>query len=154
MTDASSDLLERPKARPVAGTPPEARQAVSAPRNRQFEELLCRAVSARLLVELRYDNDAAPRLFAPHTVYRSTTRRVNVGGTQVENPSRPLEGFEHRVFEVALIRTLRLTDTHFRPDAPFDPEDPRYVNGVICAVNAPAGARRRSRAAAGAPVAA
>ena len=105
-----------------------------APRNEHFEELLCRAVAARALVELRYDDDPAPRLFAPHAVYRSTTGRMNVGGTQVDNPAASLDRFEPRVFEIGLIRTLRLTDTNFRPDARFSPEEPRFQEGVVCSV--------------------
>ena len=105
-----------------------------APRNPPFESMLCRAVAERLLVELRYDAELAPRLFAPHIVYRSTTGRINVGGTQIANPSQPEDVFEPRIFEIGLIRTLRLTDTSFRPDARFNPEQPRFQEQVICSV--------------------
>jgi hypothetical protein len=105
-----------------------------ARRNPQFEGMLCRAVAERLLVELRYDSEVVPRLFAPHLVYESTTGRVNVAGTQVENPNQPDDAFEPRIFEVGLIRTLRLTDTSFRPDARFSPEEPRFHQRVICSV--------------------
>jgi hypothetical protein len=51
-----------------------ARRGADAPqpasRNQHFERLLCRAVAERLLVELRYDSEIAPRLFTPHLVYR------------------------------------------------------------------------------------
>src|SRR5690242_10444423 len=50
---------------------PSRPQEQAVPRNPHFEELLCRAVAERLLVELRYDNDPAARLFAPHVVYES-----------------------------------------------------------------------------------
>ncbi len=77
-----------------------------------------------------------PRLFAPHIVYRSTTGRINVGGTQVVNPNQPAgDAFEPRMFEVGLIRTLRLTDTSFRPDPRFGPAEPRFREGVICSVD-------------------
>ena len=104
------------------------------PRNPHFEGLLCRAVDQRLLVELRYDDDPAPRLFAPHVVYESTLGRLNVAGTQYENPAQPLDRNEPRIFQIGLIRTLRLTDTYFRPDWRTDPGDPRYRNGILCAV--------------------
>lgn len=103
-----------------------------AARYRRFEQLLCQAVRDRVLVELRYDNEVLPRLFAPHVVYRSTTGRINVAGTQLLNPGQPEDIYEPRIFEVGLIRTVRLTDTRFRPDARVDPNDPRYRNGVIC----------------------
>jgi hypothetical protein len=109
-------------------------QDLPAARNLHFEELLCRAVAARLLVELRYDAEVEPRLFAPHLVYRSTTGRINVGGTQIHNPGQPEDSYEPRLFEVGLIRTLRLTDTSFRPDNRFRRDEPQFHEGVICAL--------------------
>jgi hypothetical protein len=123
------DRRRRPRARRELR--PEDQPAA---RYRRFEALLCRAVAERVLVELRYTGDVQPRLFAPHVVYRSTTGRINVAGTQLINPGQPPDIYEPRIFEIGLIRTLRLTDTQFRPDAPVDPEDPRYKNGIICAV--------------------
>lgn len=121
---------KRTRAAP-AGAKPADRMA---PRNQRFEELFCRAVTERLLVELRYNQDPSPRLFAPHAVYTSTVGRTNVFGTQVENPSQPLDAYEPRIFEVGLVRTLRLTDTSFRPDHRFEPHDPRFRNGIVCSV--------------------
>ena len=108
---------------------PRAAEPRPAARNPHFEALLCRAVAERLLVELRYDAEVEPRLFAPHLVYRSTTGRINVGGTQVYNPGQPEDSFEPRLFEVGLVRTLRLTDTSFRPDRRFRPDEPRSRTG-------------------------
>lgn len=125
--EADGPVAARGRAQPKPGDQP-------APRNLHFEHLLCQAVAGRLLVELRYDNDLQPRLFAPHIVYHSTTGRINVGGTQVENPQQPLDSFEPRIFEIGLIRTLRLTDTNFRPDRRFDPQDPLFRHGIICSV--------------------
>ena len=64
----------------------------------------------------------------------STLGRLNVAGTQYENPAQPLDRNEPRIFQIGLIRTLRLTDTYFRPDWRTDPGDPRYRNGILCAV--------------------
>jgi hypothetical protein len=105
-----------------------------APRNPRCEEQLCDAVARRLLVEVRYDAEVMPRLFAPHLVYLSPTGRINVGGTQVHNPGQPDDAFEPRLFEIGLIRTLRLTDTSFRPDPGFRPDEPRFKGRVICSV--------------------
>ena len=130
---ASAPAHDGPRlARSTPGTPRPADHP--APRNPRFEELLCRAVTERLLVELRYTNDPAPRLFAPHAVYTSTVGRTNVFGTQVENPAQPLDIYEPRIFEVGQLRTLRLTDTSFRPDHRFEPGDPRFRNGIVCSV--------------------
>jgi hypothetical protein len=123
---------QRPPARSSPAAPRQADRP--APRNPRFEEILCRAVTERLVVELRYTNDPSPRLFAPHAVYTSTVGRTNVFGTQVENPAQPLDLYEPRIFEVGQIRILRLTDTSFRPDHRFEPGDPRFRNGIVCSV--------------------
>ena len=97
-------------------------QDLPAARNLHFEELLCRAVAARLLVELRYDAEVEPRLFAPHLVYRSTTGRINVGGTQIHNPGQPEDSYE-----AAPVRSR--ADPHPAPDRhklpPRQPLPPR-----------------------------
>jgi hypothetical protein len=131
---ASVVALATDGGRPVRARREPRPEELPAERHARFEELLCRAIAERVLVELRYDAEVPARLFAPHAVYRSTTGRINVGGTQLLNPGQPEDSYEPRVFEIGLIRTLRLTDTSFRPDARVDPEDPRYRNGVICAV--------------------
>lgn len=120
--------------RPERAPPRRPAPVPIQPRNPHFEGLLCRAVDQRVLVELRYDDDPAPRLFAPHVVYELTLGRLNVAGTQYENPAQPLDRNEPRIFQIGLIRTLRLTDTYFRPDWRTDPGDPRYRNGILCAV--------------------
>lgn len=132
MADAPvTDPPKRTRAAPAGGARPADRLA---PRNQRFEELFCRAVREHLLVELRYNQDPSPRLFAPHAVYTSTVGRTNVFGTQVENPAQPTDVYEPRIFEVGLVRTLRLTDTSFRPDHRFEPDDPRFRNGIVCSV--------------------
>ena len=55
--------------RPERAPPRRPAPVPIQPRNPHFEGLLCRAVDQRVLVELRYDDDPAPRLFAPHVVY-------------------------------------------------------------------------------------
>lgn len=36
--------------------------------------------------------------------------------------------------EIGLIRTLRLTDTNFRPNTRVSPEEPRFQEEVVCSV--------------------
>ncbi|HJU16408.1 MAG TPA: hypothetical protein VJ770_08050 [Stellaceae bacterium] len=103
-------------------------------RQTTLESALCRAIQERLLVRLEYDRDFAPRLFAPHAVYRSTRNKINVSGTQIENPMQPLDSFEPRIFEIGRIRACEITFHHFQPDTWFDRLDPRYQNGIICSV--------------------
>ena len=105
-----------------------------APRNIAFETTLCEAVGRRVLVEMQYKDDATFRLFAPYAVYSSTQDKVNVTGTQIDNPSDPFDRYVPRNFEVGLIRGLRLTDKHFEIDSRFDRFDRKFQNGVICSV--------------------
>ena len=127
---------ERNEAEVVPLRGPRSRLTDDAPaaRNPHFEDLLCRAVAGRLLVELRYDSEIEPRLFGPHLVYRSTTGRINVAGTQIHNPGQPEDSYVPRLVEIGLIRTLRLTDTSFRPDRRFQRDEPQFHEGVICAL--------------------
>jgi hypothetical protein len=134
-TDTVVDLAaEADRRRHSGGTAARRPDDVPAERQLRFEELLCRAIADRVLVELRYDNEVLPRLFAPHVVYRSTTGKINIAGLQLINPGQPQDVYEPRIFEIGLVRTLRLTDTTFRPEGWADPEDPRYRNGIICSV--------------------
>ena len=103
-------------------------------RKLHFEQQLCEAIRARKLVEIRYEDDLTYRLFAPYAVYKSTKDKVNVSGTQVSNPSQPLDRNEPRVFEVGKITDMRITDSVFTPDSRFDRFDPRYKDGIICSV--------------------
>lgn len=107
---------------------------VPAARNINIENALCSAIAGRALVLIRYKDDYSERLFAPHAVYWSTRDKVNVIGTQVENPADPLDRLEPRIFEVGMIRLVQLTDSKFQPDPRFNRFDPRYQHGIICSV--------------------
>lgn len=103
-------------------------------RRLDLEGQLCEAIQSRKLVEIMYDDDVAHRLYAPHAVYHSTKDKVNVSGTQIENPGDPLDRYEPRNFEVGRITSLRVTGTDFQADPRFDRFDPRYKEGIICSV--------------------
>lgn len=105
-----------------------------APRRRDLEQALCRAIEGRVLVRLRYKDDVVDRLIAPYGVYTSTKDKVNLACTQIDNPGKPLDRWEPRNLEVGLMRSVSLTDTKFQPDPRFDPSDSRYQNGFICRV--------------------
>ncbi len=85
-------------------------------------------------MRLEYDQDFAPRLFAPHAVYRSTRNKINVSGMQIDNPMQPLDRLAPRIFEIGRIRAVEITMHHFQPDSQFTRSDPRYRNGIICSV--------------------
>lgn len=113
---------------------PSRKEASKQPvaRRLDHERTLCDAISKRLLVRLRYDDDTAERLFAPYGVYQSTTSKILVTGIQVENPADPQENREPRNLEVGKIRTLTVTGAKFVADVAFNFRDKRYQRGFIC----------------------
>ena len=109
----------------------------AASRQPHIEDQLCSAIYERRVVQLRYKDDLSHRLFAPHAVFHSSTEKILVTGTQVENPSKPWDQYEPRNFEVGLIRDIILTEYKFKPDERFSSSDERYRHGLICAVDRP-----------------
>jgi hypothetical protein len=105
-----------------------------AQRRPEIEGALCEAIAKLLLVEFRYKDDMAFRLFAPYAVYHSPKDKVLVTGTQIDNPGDPLDRYVPRNFEVGLIRDLNVTSTNFQPDPRFNRFDPKFEHGVICAI--------------------
>lgn len=103
-----------------------------APRRRDFEQQLCAAMDGRQLVELRYDDDVAPRLFQPEGLFQSAKGKVCVAGVQVRNPNKLGEDGDPHTFEVGKIADLRVSEARFLHPVRFDPTDPKYQNGVIC----------------------
>lgn len=86
------------------------------------------------MVRILYKDDRVERLVAPYGVYTSTTGKTNLTCTQIDNPSKPLDTGEPRFLEVGLMRSVRLTEDKFTPDARFDPFDARYKNNFICRI--------------------
>lgn len=105
-----------------------------APRNYEFERLLCSAIEQELLVLLRYDDDRDDRLFEPSAVYHSTQDKVLVSGVQIDNPADPRDRHVPRNFEVGRLSRLTITDTHFKPDPRFDRFAEKFQNGIICCI--------------------
>jgi len=124
----------RPSKQPKNSFAPPKQEDRPGLRKPHFEQQLCEAIRARKLVEIRYEDDLTFRVFAPYAVYNSTKDKVNVSGTQVSNPSQPLDRNEPRVFEVGKITAIRPTEIAFTPDHRFDRLDPRYKDGIICSV--------------------
>jgi hypothetical protein len=98
------------------------------------QNLLCKAIQEKRVVELRYQQDSFFRKFEPHAVYYSTKDNICVSGTQTQNLNKPLEESEPRIFDLSEIREARLTPLAFTPDPRFNRSDPRYKNGIICSV--------------------
>ena len=113
--------------RPSSERPP-------ARRNFGFEKTLCEAITKKVLVRLRYDDDVAERLVAPYGVYRSTKDKYLLACTQIDNPEKPLDRWEPRNLEVGLMTSVSLTKSEFKPDTRFDPHDARYQNGFVCRI--------------------
>ena len=96
---------------------------------------LCAAIKARLVVQIRYQQQLTSRAFAPHVVYRTEENSVVVGGIQRENPQKPLERNVVRTFTVADISSIAVTKLRFNPDRRFAPHDAKYRGRVICSVH-------------------
>jgi hypothetical protein len=126
-------------ARPFGSKSPKAPKPKEppVPRNPGFENLLCEAIRARVLVMLRYKDDPGDRVFAPHAVFHSTQDKVCVSGTQVDNPAKFGDDNEPHFFEIGKIKTLSLTKREFEPYPWFDSSQDHYRNGVICSVDRP-----------------
>jgi len=100
------------------------------------QQTLCAAIASHQLVRLRYQDDLQFRVFAPHIVYRSSTGKTLVAGTQINNPAEPLERNEPRNFDLAELTALEVAGEKFRPHHDFDRHDKRYRNGTICVIGA------------------
>lgn len=101
------------------------------------ENTLCSAIKGKQLVKLKYDDDFQWRTFAPHIVYRSSKNNILVSGEQVQNPAKPYDNHEPRVFDLKKIKSLEITDASFTAHPNFDPFDKRYRFGVICKIGFP-----------------
>jgi hypothetical protein len=80
-----------------------------------FRDLLTKAIARQVLVEIRYDQDPEPRLFAPHVLVRAPGGNINATGMQYRNPTQPLDDQTVRTFTLDRITTLGTTETYFRP---------------------------------------
>lgn len=101
-----------------------------APRNAAWEGSLCTAIRNAVLVELRYENDAFARSFAPYVVYRTGNGKVCVFGMQIGNTAAPNDRSDPHNFEVGKIRALNLTGTKFQRDPQFNLSQAKYRNRI------------------------
>lgn len=106
----------------------------AAPRNLSLEQLICKAIRQRVILELKYQDDALFRSFEPTAVYRTSQHKVFVSGVQIKNRNDLLDNSGPHNFEVGLIKDVRLTGISFSPGSRFNRLDPRYRNGVICSI--------------------
>ncbi len=113
---------------------PAKREPPPAPRNLNFETLLCQAIRERRVVEFKYDDDLQSRTFEPAAVYTSAKNKVCVSGVQLTDRNDPIDQHKPQNFEVGKMTTLRITDANFQPDPRFDRRDVKYKNGIICSV--------------------
>jgi hypothetical protein len=93
-----------------------------------FARMLTAAMQAQTMVELRYEDDPEPRLFAPHVLFLSVRGNLNVVGMQYRNPSQPLDFHKIRELSVERVTTLAPTGTMFRPSPEIKPDHSRYAD--------------------------
>lgn len=114
--------------------PPKKVADPPAPRRTDYENTLCRAISARVLVSLSYKHDGVTRTFQPSAVYHTTTGKVCVSGVQITNPAKPEDNLEPHNFEVGLLSSLSVTERVFVTHDTIDRFDKKYANGIICSI--------------------
>lgn len=104
---------------------PKAKPAPK-PRKPELERLLCEAITKKLMVELRYDDDVAPREFAADVVYPSSPGKISVAGRLPKINGE----WEPRIFEIGKIKSLTITERQFKPDPRFKLNDPKYRDRI------------------------
>lgn len=114
--------------------PPKKAPDPPAQRRLDYENILCRAISARRLVSLSYKHDRIMRVFQPSAVYHTTTGKVCVSGVQITNPAKPEDNLEPHNFEVGLVSSLSVTEHGFVSHDILDRSDKKYANGIICPI--------------------
>jgi hypothetical protein len=99
------------------------------------KDQLCEAVSRRLEIRLKCDDDNRWRTFQPRAVFVSAADKICVTGIQTRDPAKPRH-IKPQVadFEVSNIAALKLTGVHFEYDPAFDPLDDRFAKGLVCFV--------------------
>jgi len=103
----------------------------------QLKNTLCDAVSKRLVIQLKYDDDLRWRSFEPQAVYQSTADNLDVTGIQTQNPNS-LTPSERKVrnFTLSRIKVVEVTQTQFEFDPTFDSTHKRFAHGVFCYIKA------------------
>lgn len=99
----------------------------------QLKVVLCDAVSKKLVIRLRYDNDLQWRTFEPQAVFTTTADNLDVTGIQTSNPNS-LSHTERKVrnFALSMVKAIEVTQTQFKFDPTFDRTHKRFAHGIFC----------------------
>ena len=103
-----------------------------APRNSNYENMICGAIRDRLRISFTYKDEV--RLFEPHAVFTTSKGKTCVAGNEVRNLSDPTDQLGPHDFEIGRMSYLSLTDTNFTPDPRFDRTHATYRLGILCSV--------------------
>jgi hypothetical protein len=112
---------------------PTLTAAAVTPRRFDWETILRNAMQAKVLVNLRYKDDLADRLYQPEGMWETEDGGVYVAGVQLRNPNKTGEDGVPHNFTVGKIATVRLTDASFPHRVRFDRFNAKYGGRVMCA---------------------
>jgi len=115
--------------------PKPKRERPAAPRRIDFELLLCKAICAKQVTRIRYENEWYSRTFEPHIIFRSSTGKVLVHGLQTKADSNPAQGQNLRSFEVGLLNSVVLIEETFQHEGVLSSFKVEGGMNVICAVD-------------------
>jgi hypothetical protein len=113
--------------KPKKETPP-------APRRVDLESLLCKAIRAKQVIRIRYQNEMYNRTFEPYIVYRSPTGKVLVHGRQTRDDSNPMQGNDRRSFEVGRLNSVVLIEETFQHQGVLASFKTEIDMNIICSI--------------------
>lgn len=114
------------------GAKPKKQPEAPAPRRTDLEAVICRAVNAKVTLELRYKDDLQARTFHPYVLWQTESGNVVVYGFQARDPNDPLSRPDVRQFTVGKMRDVHATGDAFVVGQEFQPSN--FTEGVICKV--------------------
>lgn len=120
--------------RPTKGYRPMVPAEQPAPRNFEYERLICGAMRTKRSLQFRDEGDVYARTFNPHVIWPSPKRKMLLSGVMVINPNDPTTNGGWRSFEVGKLRALVVTDNFFEPNRDFDSRAGDYPE-ALCAVD-------------------
>lgn len=96
-------------------------------------DLLCQAIAGKVCTTATHNRTKL--VLAPHILYRRGTQEVPMlDAIVVERAGKPVKDAVLRTFTVSALSGLAVTDRPFVPSPSFKPDNRRYLNKTICAV--------------------
>jgi hypothetical protein len=92
---------------------------------------LCEAIHRKVCVSAERKNKQL--LLAPHVVYTDADAQYLDAVVVAENGKKPNKA-KIATYAVADLASVAITDTTFKPNTGFKPNDPKYAGKTVCVV--------------------